>query len=78
LFQGDNPDILIPAAGYISFYVDIPGTGKGWTLDIPVKNARNFIQCPWEGGAINVKGTPNPQVTFVITPVYKAIQVNVS
>lgn len=66
--QGDNPDILIPAAGYISFQVAV-GSSSGWTADIPVKNIRNFIPCPWDGGAIAVKGTPRPGVVWTITPI---------
>lgn len=67
--QGDNPDIFAPNLGCINFYCAI-GSRVAWTEDIPVKNLRQIIQCPFDGGAIEVKGTPRPGVTWTITPVY--------
>lgn len=67
--QGGNPDIIVPNAGFVSFYIDIGGK-TGWTEDIPVKNKRCFVTCPWVGGAIAVRGTPRPGVEWTITPVY--------
>lgn len=67
--QGDNPDVYAPYLGLISFYIDVGGN-KAWTSDIPVKNRRQFIACPWVGGAVDVRGTPIPGVTWTITPCY--------
>lgn len=72
LGQDDNPDIIIPAAGYIQFKIASSGT-QAWTSDIPVKNIRNFIPCPWEYGAIDVRGTPREGVQWTITPVYSKL-----
>lgn len=69
IFQGDNPDIYVPSLGYVSFQITVGGR-SAWTADIPVKNKRQFIPCPWEGGATNVKGTPAPGGSLVVTPVY--------
>lgn len=69
--QDDNPDIYAPALGYISFRVRSGIAATAWTTDIPVKNRRQAIQCPWFGGAIDVRGTPMPGVTWQITPVYE-------
>lgn len=70
--QGDNPDIYAPNLGFISFYIAI-ASKTSWTSDIPVKNKRNFIVCPWEGGALAVKGTPRPGVSWTISPVYALV-----
>lgn len=73
--QNDNPDIYAPALGYISFLITVGnGNASAWTSDIPVKNLRQFIPCPWDGGAIAVKGTPIPGVEFDITPVRREFE----
>lgn len=69
IFQGDNPDIYIPSLGYVSFQITVGGR-SAWTADIPVKNKRQFIPCPWEGGATSVKGTAASFGTMTVTPVY--------
>jgi len=68
IFQDENPDIYAPNLGFINFGISI-NNAIAWTSDIPVKNFRNFIECSWEGGAIAVRGTPRPGVTWTITPV---------
>lgn len=67
--QQENPDIYIPATGYVQFRIRV-GNVSGWTNDIPVKSLRAFIPCPWDGGAIEVKGTPRFGNQFTVTPVY--------
>lgn len=69
VFQEDNPNVFIPRLGNVQFAIRV-GNRLSWTAEIPVKNRRQFIPCPWEGGAIDVKGTPQPGVSWVITPVY--------
>ena len=66
--QDTNPDIYAPNLGYVQFAISIKNA-VSWTSDIPVKNLRNFIPCPWEGGAIEVRGTPAKGVTWTLTPV---------
>lgn len=70
LFQDDNPSIKIPSLGHISFLCRVGFMESAWTRDIPVKNVRNIIECPWPGGAIRVAGTPQPGVQWEITPLY--------
>lgn len=70
LFQDDNPSIRIPSLGHVSFLCRIGFMESAWTNDIPVKNERNLIPCPWEGGAIRVAGTPQPGVEWTLTPIY--------
>jgi hypothetical protein len=77
IYQTGNPNITAPNLGYVSFAINVNGK-VAWTSDIPVKNARNFIVCPWEGGAAEVRGTPRPGVTWTITPVYALIEDAVS
>lgn len=67
--QSDNPDIYIPNLGFVQFLVQI-GSRAAWTVDQPVKNRRHLIQCPWDGGAIAVRGTPRSGVSWVLTEVY--------
>ena len=71
--QDANPDIYAPNLGFISFAISI-ANGIAWTADIPVKNYRHFVPCPWEGGAVQVRGTPRPGVTWTITPVRAKIE----
>ena len=70
LFQDENPNISIPNLGYISFLCRVGYFDGAWTEDIPVKNRRQVIQCPWEPGAVKVAGTPRSGVEWVITPLY--------
>lgn len=70
LFQpGGNPDIYIPNLGFVQFAIRI-NNAVSWTSDQPVKSLRSFIPCLWEGGAVDVQGTPSPGVTWTLTPVY--------
>lgn len=77
LSQNENPDIAIPNYGFVSFLCRASTGSSGWTPDQPVKSARCFIPCPWEGGAFDVKGTPQPGINFVVTPVYVEVPVAV-
>lgn len=69
IFQADNPDLYIPSLGYVQFKIRVGGS-TAWTNDIPVKSLRTFIPCPWDGGAIDVRGTARYGNIFVVTPVY--------
>lgn len=69
LNQNLNPDVYIPDMGLISFRIQTRN-GGGWTEDIRIKNVRQFIPCPWPGGAIDVRGTPREGGNLTVTPVY--------
>lgn len=69
LDQNDNPDIFIPSLGYVNFLVQV-GQRTAWTVDIPVKNTNQIIECPWIGGAIDVRGTPSYNNQFTVSPIY--------
>lgn len=69
IYQDGNPDIYIPNIGFVNFLVAI-GQQVAWTVDLPVKNRRCLIPCPWEGGAIAVRGTPREGVSWQLSPVY--------
>lgn len=70
IFQtGGNPDIYVPDLGMVQFQIRV-GDSVFWTNNQRVLNQRAFIECPWEGGAIDVAGTPRNGVTWVLTPVY--------
>lgn len=76
IFQQDNPDIYAPNLGYVQFLIAVNNV-TAWTADIPIKNRRHFIPCPWEGGALDVRGTPRVGVEWTITPVYTRQQESV-
>lgn len=76
-FQGENPDISIPNFGYIAFYCRVGKVSAAWTSDLPVKNRRMLIPCPWNGGAFKVAGTPRKGVTWEITPIYSKKRIGV-
>lgn len=73
--QDSNPDIYVPALGYVSFLI-ATRVSSAWTADIPIKNKRQFIPCPWELGAIEVVGTPRGNSVITITPVYTTTTFN--
>lgn len=70
IVQVDNPDIYVPSLGHVNFLCRVGETSGGWTTDIQVKNRRHLIQCPWSLGAVAVRGTPQPGVTWELTPIY--------
>lgn len=67
--QGTNPDIFAPRLGNISFYVST-SRGTAWTTDVPIKNVRQYVQCPYPFGAVDVAGTPETGYAFDIQPVF--------
>lgn len=68
-FQDDVPDLYLPRLGNVQFLVEIDGK-LAWTDTIDVRNRRQLVLCPWEGGAVRVDGFPRPGITWTITPVY--------
>lgn len=73
IFQEDNPTIYAPNLGYVQFAINVGGV-IAWTADIPVKNKRHFVPCPWEGGAVAVRGTARSGVSWTISPVYALVE----
>lgn len=69
IVQEDNPDIYAPSLGHVQFLCRTGDTAAAWTSDQPVKNRRNLIPCPWSLGAIAVRGTPQPGVTWTLSPI---------
>lgn len=75
--QDNNPDIYAPNLGFVNFGIS-SNNAIAWTGDIAVKNFRHFIPCPWEGGAVQVRGTPRPGVTWTLTPVRARVEVPIA
>lgn len=67
--EGGNPDIYPPDLGMVQFQIRV-GNSTSWTNNQRVLNKRAFIPCDWQGGAIDVAGTPRPGVDWFLTPVY--------
>lgn len=68
--QDANPDIYVPSLGHVNFLCRTgAGPVGGWMPDQPVKNRRCLIKCDWDYWAIDVKGTPQPGVTWILTPI---------
>jgi hypothetical protein len=75
--QGSNPDIYAPSLGFVNFYYkDANGNPLGWSRDFPVKNTYQFIPCDFPQGAAKVAGSPNPGVTWTLTPVTGVVEPN--
>lgn len=72
IFQEANPDIYAPSLGYVSFLSKVAGA-YGWSADIPVKNRQQLISCPWQYGAVEVKGTAKGGASFQIEPIYDVL-----
>lgn len=70
IVQTENPDIYAPNLGFINFLYQVDTKRAAWGVDIPVKNLNQLIPVDWPYGAIDVKGTPRPGVTWTITAVY--------
>lgn len=67
--QGSNPDIWFPDLGFVQFAVQV-GDSIAWLRHEKVNSLRHLIQCNWPSGAIEVRGTPRPGVTWILTPVF--------
>lgn len=74
IFQDDNPNIYVPSLGHISFLCEVAGA-FGWTTDIPIKNRQQFVVCPWQYGAIDVRGTAKGGAVFNIEKIYDELPV---
>jgi hypothetical protein len=69
LFQPGGVDVYLPDLGLVYFQVSVGGR-SGWTQPVRVQNLRQFIECPWAGGATAVRGVPRSGGSFTVTPVY--------
>lgn len=68
--QGNDPDNYFPDVGTIKFRIRGADGVSAFTNPIRVQTSRAWIDCPWDGGAFAVTGTPRPGVAFDITPIY--------
>jgi hypothetical protein len=75
--QSSNPDLYIPRVGNVQFAIQI-GNSISWTERVNVTSLRQFIPCPWEGGAVDVRGTSEPGFIMTLTPVVGKIPDDVS
>jgi len=66
--QASNPDLYIPRVANLQFAIQIGGS-VSWTERVNITSLRQFVPCPWEGGAIDVRITPEPGVISFVTPV---------
>ena len=69
--QDGNPDIYAPSLGYINFAYRVSGNAIAWGPDVPIKNRRQFCEVTWPAGAVDVKGTPKPGISWSISPVWE-------
>lgn len=74
IFQEDIPDIYAPSLGYVSFLCKV-GNSYAWTVDIPVKNRKQIIECPWSFGAVDVKADAKSGAVFSLDKIYDEIPV---
>lgn len=70
--QNNGPNFYHPRLGNIHFNIGRKGK-KVWLRDISVRNAREYVLCPVDYGAIEVVGDPIPGVSWQITPIYRRV-----
>lgn len=75
--DGIAPDLAFPRVGSVSFGVQV-GTARAWLNPIDVQGKRMFIPCPWDDGAISVRGKPITGVEWQLDPAYKAYDIDES
>lgn len=73
IFQDENPNIYAPKLGHVNFLMKIGDIGC-WSSDIPVKNINNYIEGPTTIPIVGVKGTPEKNVVWSLTPVFRDIE----
>lgn len=66
--QASNPDIYFPRVANLQFAIQI-GNSVSWTERVSITSLRQFVPCPWEGGAIDVRITSEPGYDSFVTPV---------
>lgn len=66
--QTSNPDLYVPRVANLQFAIQI-GNSVSWTERVNITSLRQFVPCPWEGGAIDVRITPEPGYLSIVTPV---------
>lgn len=66
---GEGPVLMVSRLGSINFGVILDGAA-GWTPHISITNKRAFIECPYIGGAVSVRGFPVAGVEFELFPIY--------
>lgn len=70
IFQSSGlPTVYAPYLGLLNFYIKTAEGDGGWTADIPIKNARQFVPCDWVGGAADVRVSPRSNAILQVTPV---------
>jgi hypothetical protein len=70
--QSSNPAIYAPSLGHVNFLYELGGNPptRCWSEDFRVKNTYHFIHVPDRMNAVNYGATPQPGVTWSITPFY--------
>lgn len=69
IYQEVNPDIFAPRIGNLSFLISTD-KGVAWTEDIPIKNVRQFVTCPFYLGAVDVAATAEDGFELDVVPVF--------
>lgn len=69
IYQPGGVDVYFPDLGLVYFQITVSGR-SGWTQPVRVQNLRQFVECPWAGGATAVRGVARTGGSFTVTPVY--------
>lgn len=68
-----SPALYVPRLASLQFKV-IAGNGvSGWTRDIDIKNAQQYIEVPAQQGAVDVRATPFGNASIEITRLYQPL-----
>ena len=69
------PILFVPDLGNIRFLIRVNAASRVWTGDIPVRQLRQFIPCPWDAGAVDVQFSPRPGAIALLNRVYRKFDV---
>jgi hypothetical protein len=69
-FYSQQPTTTVPRIGVARFAIPVPGSSQAvWTADIPIKQTRQWIDCPCPYGAVDAIASPEPGSGNVILQV---------
>lgn len=69
-----GPTVYAPRLGSLQFRIEAGGGASGWTSDIDIKNAQQYVPVPVPQGAVDVRVRGYGPTLFQVDRIYKAVQ----
>lgn len=73
-----SPTVFAPRAGTLQFKISTADGATGWTGDIDLKNAQQYVEVPAIQGAIDARVFPYGTANVTITRIYQTIDSSIS